>query len=248
MAEENADVNYWKISPGKGAEYWDEFKDNNWISIGWYNNNDWRETKSGDLTVNSDRAKIIDVLRDYYEDERTDRQIKASTAIIKLFLEIKPGDKVIVYDKKFHINSMCEVIGEYKFEKDFRFSHTKKVKWIKIFGPHLDEKGNECDEEVAPLDIRPIINTLETNISVPKTVIKMNKNDWDTIYNYASAIPSETHITKDLIEKALNEMGKTIASKNELITKLKEIVRRGGGVLIDDNTAWDEIRKLSDEN
>ncbi len=53
--------------------------------------------------------------------------------------------------------------------------------------------------------------------------------------------------TRDLIEKALDELGKPKVSKNELMTKLKEIVRRDDGVLIDDKNAWDEIQKLSDD-
>lgn len=53
--------------------------------------------------------------------------------------------------------------------------------------------------------------------------------------------------TKDLILKAHNELRKTKISKKELITKLKEIVGRDGKVLVDDETAWNEIQTLSDE-
>jgi len=52
------------------------------------------------------------------------------------------------------------------------------------------------------------------------------------------------HPTKELIEKALDELGKTKASKNELIPKLKEIVGREGKNLVDDETAWKEIQDL----
>ncbi len=56
------------------------------------------------------------------------------------------------------------------------------------------------------------------------------------------------NITIDLIEKALKELGKIKASKNELIPKLKEIVERNGGVLVDDETAWKEIQNLNDKS
>lgn len=55
------------------------------------------------------------------------------------------------------------------------------------------------------------------------------------------------HPTKDLIEKSLKELDKTKASKQELLIKLKEIIGRDGGLLVDDETAWNEILKLSDE-
>ena len=171
-----------------------------------------------------------------YRDEAPSKRSIASSiaqiaAGVRLFLEIKPMDKVIVYDTKYHINAMCEVTGEYELEKEFHYPHTKKVKWLKIF-----------DE---PLNIKDL--KLDTNISQKRTVIEMNKNDWDTIYNYASAIPSETHMSKDLIEKALKELGKRKALKDELIPKLKEIVERNGGVLVDDKTAWQEINDLNED-
>ena len=55
-----------------------------------------------------------------------------------------------------------------------------------------------------------------------------------------------SHPTRVLIEKALYELRKTEASKIELLTKLKEIVGRDGGILVDDETAWNEIMNLGD--
>jgi len=54
------------------------------------------------------------------------------------------------------------------------------------------------------------------------------------------------HPTKYLIEKTLKELGKTKASKDEFLMKLKEIVRRDGMSLIDDEIAWQEIENLSE--
>ncbi|MDD5615783.1 MAG: AAA family ATPase [Candidatus Methanoperedens sp.] len=168
MTGGNAGIRYWKISPGKGAENWEVCRDNNIISIGWNETEDWRKTKFGDLTTNTDNEKIKMVLKNYYPKFNS-MEIGQSSAIIRLFLEIKPGDKVVVYDKNYHINAMCKVIGEYEFEEDYDYPHTKKVEWIKIFSP--------------PFDIRPI--KLDTKMGVPKTVIKMTERDWNAIYNYA---------------------------------------------------------------
>lgn len=254
MTEEYIGVRYWKISPGEGARNWEVCRDGNIISIGWAHDIDWRKTKFGDLTTNPDNEKIKMVLRTnkYYEEINPGQ----SAAIIRLFLEIKPGDKVVVYDKKFHINAMGEVIGEYEFEKDLDYPHTKKVKWIKIFGPQFDAHGNVLNEDAVPLDIRPIKDILETKIDQKRTVIKLEKKDWDTIYDYAEKITGDknpddntiliVHITEDLIEKAFREFGKRKASRIELIPKLKEIIERDGGAMVDDETAWKEILDLKD--
>ncbi|MBU4075805.1 MAG: AAA family ATPase, partial [Euryarchaeota archaeon] len=120
-----------------------------------------------------DKEKIFEVLKDYYsKDDNTDRQISKWADIIMLFFEIKHGDKVIIYDKNFHVNATAEVIGDYEFDDDFEYPHVKKVKWLKIF-----------DE---PLNIKPVKNKLEKHIAGPPTVIKLTKNDWDIINDHAT--------------------------------------------------------------
>jgi MoxR-like ATPase len=170
-------LRYWKISPGEQARLWDEAKENDCIFIGWCYGTDWRKTKFGDLTKNPDKELIKRFLMDYYKKELKKREITSNQIttwanIIKDFLEIKPRDKVVVYDKKFHINAICEVTGDYKPNKEIEYSHTKPVKWIKIFDP--------------PLDIKPIKdNKLKNKISLNKTVVELTEKDWDIIYNYA---------------------------------------------------------------
>ncbi|MDP3103186.1 MAG: hypothetical protein Q8M95_01095 [Candidatus Methanoperedens sp.] len=52
------------------------------------------------------------------------------------------------------------------------------------------------------------------------------------------------HPTKELIQEAFYELGATKTSRIELITKLKEIVRREGKILVNDETVWKEIQEL----
>lgn len=171
----------------------------------------------------------------------TENKISRWAEIIKDFFDIKLGHKVIVYDKDFHINALANVIGEYEFNKKIDYPHTKAVKWIKPFD--------------SPLNIKPLEDELETKISLNRTVIKITKKDWDSIYNYTNGVSKITVSppidfvlpTIDLIEKALDELGKTKVPKNELIPKLKEIVGREGKNLVDDEIAWKKIRDLSDE-
>lgn len=69
------------------------------------------------------------------------------------------------------------------------------------------------------------------------------------VYRKTKTVPPKkdfVYPTKDLIEKALDELGKTKVSKNELIAKLKDIVEREEKTLVDDETAWKEIQELTD--
>lgn len=71
-------------------------------------------------------------------------------------------------------------------------------------------------------------------------------------YVYANTKPVSSntnfaHPTKDLIEKALKELGKTKVSRDELLMKLKEIVGRDGGLFVEDEIAWKEINNLNEE-
>jgi len=332
MSEGNSIIKYWKISPGEGAEYWDEFKENSWISIGWYNDKDWRKTEFGDLTLNPDKENIIKILREEepvlfcwssvtgndkhrllsflkksqfeqywdetkYEDlsakaitkifgdikvpkdilnekiadeffdtvkdmdigrddsakikktnedktirvfygenvaeitldeddkktatlifnknghpiklyaknengklniyRHTDRELSSWADSIKRFFEIKPGHKVMVYGKNFHINALAEVIGEYEFNKKFDFPHIKRVEWQAIF-----EK---------PLDIKPILNDLEKQ-AFRQTIVPITQKDWFAISNHAKPAKKRDEFVKKTtnIDMTINDFQKNL--------------------------------------
>ncbi len=77
---------------------------------------------------------------------------------------------------------------------------------------------------------------------------KLAKGESDSFKSeFAITKVNYTHPTKDLIEKSLKEIGKMKASKDELLMKLKEIIGRDGGLLIEDEIAWQEINELNEE-
>lgn len=129
---------------------------------------------SGEITLDENRKNAIIKINNQYSDKLhvkdensklniykyTDKQISSWADIIIRFFEIKPGHKVIVYGKSFHINALAEVIGEYEFNKNFNFPYIKRVKWLQIF-----EK---------PLDIKPILSNLEKQAFRP-TVVDISK-------------------------------------------------------------------------
>ncbi|CAG0971165.1 MAG: hypothetical protein OIN86_10270 [Candidatus Methanoperedens sp.] len=60
---------YWKISPGERAWLWKDCRKNNLICIGWCHDTDWKKTKFGDLTRNSNIELIKKVLSENYPVE-----------------------------------------------------------------------------------------------------------------------------------------------------------------------------------
>jgi hypothetical protein len=66
------------------------------------------------------------------------------------------------------------------------------------------------------------------------------------VYLRKKPVENIVHVSKDLIEKALDELGiqEGEATEIELITALRKIVERDGNNLVDDGTAWKEILNL----
>lgn len=222
MPAESIGVRYWKVSPGIDADVWDEFRDNNLISVG-YGKNDWRKTKFGNLTKNPNKDLIIKVLKENYRNDKNDSRYSKYADYLIHFFKIKENDKVVAYDKDFHINAMGEVIGEYEFKKDLNYQHIKSVKWLKIFNP--------------PLDIRPIKEKLTTKIWLPPTVIKMDEKDWNILAEKAGMDDKPIHLCV-----RLNKSGRIDIDKSESHSKkirdyvlFSYITEKDSKVLSDEN-------------
>lgn len=116
---------YWKISPGEGAEYWDEFKKLDCIAIGW--------GRIGDLRKFNSQEKIKDfITREGWEG----RLSYTSEQLWWLSHEMQMGDTVFAYGGK-RILGVGEIVGEYEFKQDnvMHFAHRRPVIWT-----HLESK------------------------------------------------------------------------------------------------------------
>ena len=137
------DVNVWLLSPGENAAYWDEFKKNNIITIGWGN--------LGDLNqFGGDNNKILNALEKKYpkkseiyhapDSNKKSKQTNNAKALLDFSNEMKIGD--IVFIKK-GINTLLGVgiiTSDYKFSKESKIpseiiktdqNHFRYVKWLK---------------------------------------------------------------------------------------------------------------------
>jgi len=165
-----AHVRFWKISPGKQAYLWDEFKAKKYIAIGW---ND-----IGDLRGYSNRENIIKEFYDVYPDSLPDQ-------ILEFFYDMKREDKVLIYGNK-NIYALGVIAGDYYYEKEesdvyYLFYHRRNVEWLKILEP--------------PLSIDFLPEELQRKLMRPRTIIELSEEEWQVIEK-AMKEPSPPEETK----------------------------------------------------
>jgi hypothetical protein len=158
---------------------------------------------------------------EWWPDYDIDKEIKSDSDDILVF-----GD----YEK-----SLGKLVSPLKFDREL----AEKLKF---------EKNKQIEFEIVNKNGK-VINDSQRITSCTR-VPRYITND-DVIYliekiGRKSEKPEIVHVTKDLIEKALDELGikEGEAEKIELITTVRKIVDCDGNKLVDDETAWKEILNL----
>jgi energy-coupling factor transporter ATP-binding protein EcfA2 len=120
---------YWKISPGKGGTYWNDFKDSSLIAIFW---------QVGDLRRFRSWEEIENLVRGRKETSESGWEtVKVGYTCDQLWWfghAMQVGDIVFAYSSKT-ILGVGRIVGEYEFEKDDDFDfHYRPVDWIELEG------------------------------------------------------------------------------------------------------------------
>ncbi|KXB01427.1 hypothetical protein AKJ43_03385, partial [candidate division MSBL1 archaeon SCGC-AAA261D19] len=138
--------NYWKVAPGKGAKYWDEFRNNNVMAIGFLHDVDYTELEKED-----------DIKQKFVEEGASTREAAQRTRSVKSFKEIKKGDIIFVNKGKQSILAIAEVTGDYEYKPDALpdsgFPHMYRVNWLKIKEIELPKMQNRW--QITTLPIKP---------------------------------------------------------------------------------------------
>jgi len=139
----NNNKNVWLLSPGENAAYWDEFKKNNIITIGWGN--------LGDLTqFGGDKEKILNALEKTYpkksesynasNSNKTSKQTNNAKALLDFSNEMKIGDIVFIKKGTKAILGVGMITSDYNFSKETKIplaikknehNHFREVEWLK---------------------------------------------------------------------------------------------------------------------
>jgi 5-methylcytosine-specific restriction enzyme A len=111
---------YWMMRSGSKAKYWDEFRDNNIIRLG------FDEFNSGDLSEYPDRAS----LREYAA--RISQSTSAADMQWNFSHEMAIGDTVFVCKGLYTICGYGEVTSEYRHTGEREvYRHERNIRWIK---------------------------------------------------------------------------------------------------------------------
>lgn len=110
---------YWKITPGENGFLWREQKLNECIAIGWSDIGNVKGISKEALRSKKHRGKplkrfAVNQLNDFVN-------------------EVQIGDKVIASASGKGIYAVGTIIGDYKFNRELEYKHSRKVQWETTF-------------------------------------------------------------------------------------------------------------------
>ena len=112
--------NYWIIAAGEQAAYWDAFRFQNFISIGW---------QIGDLSKFKTKKEIEDKMTEL-DPSRESKPRNNVLCCFDFVRTIKNGDLIFVKEGTKKLLAAGEVQGDYEYQEDEHHPHIRKVKWL----------------------------------------------------------------------------------------------------------------------
>ena len=121
--ERVASPRYWRISPGGGGYLWREQKLNECIALGF--SDDWDLTKMSENTLRSKMRK-------------RGESVQAYNQLADFRYNVRPGDKIVASSSGKGIYALGTVIGDYEFNEELWYQHSRKVRWETTFWHPVD--------------------------------------------------------------------------------------------------------------
>ncbi len=121
VAEKNYfDTKFWKIAPGRNAEFWEEWKREGIISVGW--------SDFGDLSSVKKKGDIDHIAEEYLKRHPEDTKIGISQ-VWKFINSINIGDRELANEGTRKALGIGTVTDKYRYEPDMLYSHVIPVVW-----------------------------------------------------------------------------------------------------------------------
>lgn len=114
----------WMVRAGVGGRFAPNFRENNFVSIGW--------RKVGDLSSVSTREEIVKILEVAYPEARNQTRVMWAGQLFRFTSRFKRGDRVVTYDPASRLYYCGKIDGDYEYCGDAEFEETinrRKVIW-----------------------------------------------------------------------------------------------------------------------
>lgn len=192
---------YWKIAPGQGAKFWDDWRENSYIAIGWEGFGEVAEDNREDFMA---RAKKV-------EETMPNHKRGGADMVWRFAREIAPGDRVVANRGQRQVVGIGTVTGDYEFHSDEPFPHRRAVKWDDI--------------EVRSINVPGFIQTLieldkekfDAIVKGPERVFEL-ASPFDQIF----ADYDEADAFFDYMRDALDAVGVTSAADQRFALNLRK--------------------------
>jgi len=113
-------MNYWILAAGEGAKYWNEFKNQNFVSIGW---------EIGELTRYRTKKAIEEKILEI-NPSREGRPRNDALCCFDFANTIKKGDIVFIKEGTKKIIGAGEINSDYKYQDNSNHQHLRNIKWL----------------------------------------------------------------------------------------------------------------------
>lgn len=119
-------MRYWKIAPGDGGSLWVEQKEHDCIAIGW--------NETGDLNLLKDKEAIKRRFDSIGWRGSTSRQL------LMFYNKINADDKIVASSGEW-IYGVGTIAGEYGFNQELYYMHSRPVRWERAFWDPVSVDG-----------------------------------------------------------------------------------------------------------
>lgn len=113
-------IHYWSISPGENAEFWGDWKQRKFVSIGW--------NELGDISKMPNLDEIGALYRVKYRPENSAKN--NILANYEFAHRLKKNDIVFVKNGRTALLGVGRITSDYKFEKSEVQMHKRDVEWL----------------------------------------------------------------------------------------------------------------------
>jgi hypothetical protein len=156
-------IHYWRISPGGGGWLWREQKLQECIAVGW------------DEVANAkymSRRKMRAIFK------RKGSTTNAYNQLDTFVHEIKRGDKVVASASGKGVYGLGTVIGDYEFNRELEYQHSRKVRWETTFWHPVD---------IQDLNLPDRFKYKFCGIT-SHTIQNLDEHEWTTFCNHLNRI------------------------------------------------------------